>query len=1026
MKPISITLTNIGPFVSSHTIDFTKLDNIYIIAGKTGSGKTTILDCITYALYGKLPGSRNSTDKRHLRSDYCSTQDISSIHFDFLLNGKKYRVERTLPFNKTSKRGTQTEESESAILYSIENNDTSLQQDFFSEDENKTIIESQKSRVDDAIENLLLLSIDEFTRIVLLPQGEFATFLKQNSKERKGLLIKLFPIEQFTRIAEVVKEERTKLEIQLKEVLVRVDQLKTSFDPESAQEEKHTAEKELRTLKKQVDTFQKTISTLLIEKNTLFELQKKFNEYTQIGEQLGLLQEKAEHIELLAKKITHSHDAEKIAPLAQNYTVLLHEIENNTKALEECNTQLEYFTREKSSLETEEKEHLIHIEQMSKIDIHLHDLQRCKELSSLIHSQQKEFDDIKDRLSNCKAEQQTIIDNTKVYTDILKEEKTIVQEYESIQQQQICLSHEILLCKNNSLSLLEAQAVDAYENAKMLLQDFVKQEEMQKLNNIAVGLAEHLEQGKECPVCGSLEHPKPVKIATDILNSAEKIRMQEKAVLHAEDLVQKYKKERYTLEGSIAETKKTLGDAKIKETIFSSNEEYDSYILQLNESLEEVKKCLTNHEHTLHTLKEASEKLLQYETIIKALQEKEQGILIQYAAIEAKIQENDKELHSVLEKTKTENTEIDQAIEKTKNDKTTLIQKTQSFEKRKKEHENAMIILTEKQTYIKSSLLTNKESKVSAFSDLCTSIQSSAFFEQTNLTLSEDAIPQYIEKIQSALMSQKERSKATEEVDSYYSEQVKLKALYEKLKTDIDGSESDTKEKLVSVQEKIESAEGKHEKAQNDYAKAQHRVIELESLLTDFTQTEKRKKEIEIQYDLYTKLHNVISGNNPKKTPLDSWILGMYLQEITVYANSRLMRMSNGRYQLHLKQDAEGGNAYKGLDLEIYDDYTGKARPTSTLSGGETFMTSISLALAISDMVQAQNGGIQLDSMFIDEGFGSLDPESLEKALGILDEIRETRSVALISHVEALQNRITSQVRVNKHISGSTIEIHTS
>ncbi|MFI3258051.1 MAG: SbcC/MukB-like Walker B domain-containing protein, partial [Spirochaetales bacterium] len=128
-------------------------------------------------------------------------------------------------------------------------------------------------------------------------------------------------------------------------------------------------------------------------------------------------------------------------------------------------------------------------------------------------------------------------------------------------------------------------------------------------------------------------------------------------------------------------------------------------------------------------------------------------------------------------------------------------------------------------------------------------------------------------------------------------------------------------------------------------------------------------------------------------------------------------------YTMYSNPEQDGGKGFKGLDIEIYDSHTGKRRPCSTLSGGETFMASISLALAISDTVQAKNGGIQPDSLFIDEGFGSLDADSLEKALEILDEIRETRSVGLISHVESLQNRIPSQIKITKTPAGSTIAL---
>ncbi len=168
----------------------------------------------------------------------------------------------------------------------------------------------------------------------------------------------------------------------------------------------------------------------------------------------------------------------------------------------------------------------------------------------------------------------------------------------------------------------------------------------------------------------------------------------------------------------------------------------------------------------------------------------------------------------------------------------------------------------------------------------------------------------------------------------------------------------------------------------------------------------------------------LLSSQNPKKIPLDAWVLGLYLEEITQFASSRLNRISDGRYTLLLKTEDDGGkDKIKGLDLEIFDSFTGKKRPCATLSGGETFMASISLALALTDVVQSKAGGVSLDSLFIDEGFGSLDDASLEKALSILDEIREKRMVGLISHVGDLKSRISSQILVTKGQNGSRISI---
>ena len=198
-------------------------------------------------------------------------------------------------------------------------------------------------------------------------------------------------------------------------------------------------------------------------------------------------------------------------------------------------------------------------------------------------------------------------------------------------------------------------------------------------------------------------------------------------------------------------------------------------------------------------------------------------------------------------------------------------------------------------------------------------------------------------------------------------------------------------------------------------------ISELTKSKENFEQAEKQRIEITKKLDDYTKLYNVISGANNKKIDITSWILEMYLQEIIEFANIRLNKISDERYILKVNTEKESNRGAKGLDIDIYDSFTGKSRPCNTLSGGETFMASISLALAISDTIQSRKSGINIDSLFIDEGFGSLDENSLEQAISILDEIRDSRKIGIISHVGDLKSRITSNIEIIKTQHGSKL-----
>ena len=205
------------------------------------------------------------------------------------------------------------------------------------------------------------------------------------------------------------------------------------------------------------------------------------------------------------------------------------------------------------------------------------------------------------------------------------------------------------------------------------------------------------------------------------------------------------------------------------------------------------------------------------------------------------------------------------------------------------------------------------------------------------------------------------------------------------------------------------------------YKTALQESEKIKSQLHNWNTLETERKKIQSVEKLYTQLYIHISDKNVKKTAITTWILGVYLDLVVSCANNRLRRISEGRYTLDFQKE-KTGNGAKGLDLEILDSYTGKRRSCSTLSGGETFLVSISLALALTDVVTSKRGGISLQSLFIDEGFGSLDPASLERALSILEEVREGRCVGVISHVSEMKNRIPSRLEVVKSSTGSNIK----
>jgi exonuclease SbcC len=224
----------------------------------------------------------------------------------------------------------------------------------------------------------------------------------------------------------------------------------------------------------------------------------------------------------------------------------------------------------------------------------------------------------------------------------------------------------------------------------------------------------------------------------------------------------------------------------------------------------------------------------------------------------------------------------------------------------------------------------------------------------------------------------------------------------------------EAEERLSDLHEKLTAMETEQERA----------LLALKNLEQNRDSFIKANAEFEERSQKAGKLRTLaddLSGKNMRKTAFDSWLLGRYLQEVAAYASKRLSRMSDSRYFLLLDTEGTHNRGNKGLDLSVFDAFTGKSRPCATLSGGESFMASISLALGLADSIQSRSGGLRIDAVFIDEGFGSLDEGSLDKALSILDELRDHRMVGLISHVNEMRSRIPCQVEIVKTSSGSKI-----
>ena len=567
------------------------------------------------------------------------------------------------------------------------------------------------------------------------------------------------------------------------------------------------------------------------------------------------------------------------------------------------------------------------------------------------------------------------------------------------------------------------------ENARIILNGFSEELENIRKTSGAYFLAQNLEDGKPCPVCGSLHHPHPAESEKQTLGLEEKIRTQQSLCEQAERSLRKAQDDKKELQGRIAQSRENL--ARFTEDFIAECEK-EAENIDTASAAERQKTARREREKQAAAYTEfekACTRIREYEAALKIPEEKLRELEKDKAAAQAAFEHGQRQLADLLSRIHADIPQSGQAaaeagqraqtvqniLTSLRGERERLENAVRAYDEQRARTEKAIAELTGKEAVLKSELNSSEKENDSCRTALYEAVENSVF-----VSAARD-ITERIERIRAVLQNKAFINELERKIENYKTEKQRLEILCGEKKALLCGS----LEEMQAARERLSLQKNETEK---DLSESENALADIRTKLSDakakageYEHLEKRRKELFAELADYEKIYNAVSGKNPKKIQLESWILQMYLEEVCLYAAKRLERISDGRYTMYVK-DADGGRGYRGLDLEIYDSYTGKRRACSTLSGGETFMASISLALAVSDTVQAKNGGVQLDSLFIDEGFGSLDDTALEKALSVLDEIRGSRCIGLVSHVASLKTRIGARLEIEKGLTGSRIK----
>lgn len=1021
MRPIKLLLTAFGPYKSKEIIDFTKLGehNLFVISGKTGSGKTTIFDGISFALYGSASGE-DRENVTMLRSQFADDDLHTAVEFIFELKNRRYRVLRQLGHVK---EGNKTKTGEKYEFFELT-----------SEGEIPRVDRQIVSEINKKIESLIGLTQEQFKQIVMLPQGEFRKFLTSETENKEAILRRLFKTEPYQEIESKLKEKQDKLkqiynsdaqqlDSLTKNILATIPNRDDSNLLNLIKEEAYNTHQVLYGLVEERNYyFQKIKSDETTYENSYKDYEKafsKFGEAKNINEQfekrnlklnkMKELQSKQDEQIFDEKKLKKAENANKIVPYEKQLEELRQDLQvksNSLKETEELNKTNQETLKVKTKLYQAEREKEA---DRDKVNIEIDTLNRyiplvkeVKELKELLIKEEKivaHYNNEYEKLSiNLKSNEgdlnNTIIEIEEIDQEINtlpekeQEKKSLqldwkrINEYEELEKQHIKLVAELTKVKVNY-----KEVYDEYELA-----------EQKWLNNEAAYLATHLHEGEACQVCGSKTHPNKAVYEEDILSDSEL-----KELKSLRDKIQeKSQKISVSIEQNELVQQKLINE--IKELGYKpemANEEKKMIEEKGKNLAKEIKVLIIkqNKRNKLIDKRARLRKEMEVENNTKeSLSKKAEEVNREYTEKEALYQAK----LSSLPETYRDLTFIESKLEQTIKHKQKLDSQWQIAENEFRLAESA---------YLKSS--TNLDQLIEQVAEVKLRFTKA---ENTFNKVLNDSDFSSIEDFKEAKLPESYQNELKLKIDAYNKK-------YTELTHDINQLNEELKDKKIADLNLFEEEVSKLRQLSRDYYDllqiSKKAYQDIENLIKHINEVRESLQKNEEALRIVTDLYDITRGHNEAKISFERFLQIEYLEQIIHAANVRLIDLSNGQFNLILSDRQETHGRQSGLALDVNDAYTGQTRDVKTLSGGEKFNASLALALGMSDVIQSFEGNISIEMTFIDEGFGSLDEESLIKAIDTLIDLQKTgRLIGVISHVEELKAVFPAVLEVKKTKEG--------
>ncbi|GED30271.1 SMC family ATPase [Brevibacillus centrosporus] len=1021
MRPLKLTMTAFGPYKNEEVIDFSELkDNrLFVVSGNTGAGKTSIFDAICFALYGDASGE-DRNDSKMLRSHFADDQVHTSVDFVFELKGRSYRVFRQLAHVKAGNKGATGDRYE---LFEITGGEEIPITDRF-------IV----SQVDEKIREIIGLTKDQFSQIVMLPQGEFRKLLTSETENKEEILRRIFKTNLYKVVVDQLNEKRKEMQQICAELAkmreYHISNVKGSLAGREGsdlynvfKQQHYNTHQVVEALDKEIDYY----AGQMVEKKQLLQSetakhQEKTAAYHQaqhVNDQFNLLDQKvaarqelaSQELDIqqktvglsLAEKAVHLHVYER------HHVEMMEELTRKSKFLEdaliECEqAELSFQSAEVNYKQEEGKEKLREqaLRELERLQGYLPTVKDIDEKQQKVLQLEAEVEAITKQVADAQNELETLqtqrseksvlvkdLEDKVVHLparterlNLLRQQATIIQEYLTLVQRSTEEHGE----ERELLETFE-QADRAYSVVEDLW-----------IEGQAALLASHLHDGDTCPVCGSVEHPKkaatigeiPTKEELERLRKeksvAEKKHLEAKAKYNATQLQIQEKQQQVLEQGCNMEGIQDVFAELVKEGKALAKEEKE--LKEDHAKLTPLKQALEALNLTLEEKRKQKERTSTLFNDTKTVFATEKAVYEQsLAALPEEVRSLEK-LEQQIRDTEENKKKLDAAWKQAQ----VLYQETNERNIKALESRNNAEGM-KKETI-------DKKDKAHR-----------SYFEEL-----KQAGFQTEEAYKAAKMTDDARSVLKQQIETYHTATKTVAKQIEELSEALAGKE---RQDLVMMQQRLSEMEQRLEIIRNENIQVELNYGKGTEGKANILKAEKTWQDAEHEHQLVKDLYDVVRGENTKKISFERYLQIEFLEKIIFNANQRLQRISGGQFYLVRSDRMEKRGRQSGLGFDVYDHYTGQLRDVKTLSGGEKFNASLCLALGMADVIQSYEGGISLETMFIDEGFGSLDEESLHKAIDTLIDLQQSgRMIGVISHVQELKQAIPAILEVKKTREG--------